>query len=94
MSNITLKHIRRIDDDLDLAGSVTLTPLQWADLRHAVLTEAKAAAELGRALRRVESLLSHYTYSAENRATLADIRETLGQYTQGNSTNSGDGTRE
>lgn len=89
-----LEHVRRLDADIDLAGEITLKPHQWADVRHALLTEAKAAAELGRVLRRVEGLLAHYTYSAENRATLADIRETVRQYAPAESTDRGASHRE
>ena len=80
--------VRQWDDDLELAGEIVLKSNQWSVQRHALLVEISAAAKLADALRRAESVLRFYTYTAENRAALADIREALRQYA-GDSTDRG-----
>lgn len=84
--------VRQWDDDLELAGEIALKPHQWPAQRHALLSEISAAGKLAAALRRAESVLAHYTYSAENRAALADIRAALAEY-GGDSTESGGNDR-
>lgn len=81
--------IRQWDADVDIAGEITLKANEWPVQRHALLTEVRAAARLYDALKAAEKLLGHYTYSRENRETLAAIRSALAEYA-GESTQRGE----
>jgi hypothetical protein len=69
--------IAALDDDAETFGAIS--EATWRKHRHAIRYELARVHKLHAALDKLSKMLSHYTYSRENREALAEARKVLSE---------------